>query len=166
VANIFGNWLNCVDPRFKLLNRVGALVIIWLLWLCRNHKVLATKKLLLCRLSIPAKLRSVCGHHCHVSTRLRLEDAVRNIFLNMKCSVSCRLAQLRLRPFFSFFICNRQELFNFLFFRYVWICTAVYILVINLLSNKSSIIKKTWCQVPTMEQKHDNTNANPKRSLG
>jgi hypothetical protein len=28
VANIFGNWLNGVDRRFKLLIRVGALAVI------------------------------------------------------------------------------------------------------------------------------------------
>jgi hypothetical protein len=38
VANIFGNWLHCVDSRFRILIRVGALVIIWSLWLYRNNK--------------------------------------------------------------------------------------------------------------------------------
>ena len=36
VAKNFGNWLNGVGPRFKLLIRVGAIVVIWSLWLCRN----------------------------------------------------------------------------------------------------------------------------------
>jgi hypothetical protein len=36
VANIFGNWLNGVDNRFRTLIRVGALAVIWSLWLCRN----------------------------------------------------------------------------------------------------------------------------------
>jgi hypothetical protein len=39
VAHIFGNWLNGVDHRFKILIRVGAIAIIWSLWLCRNDKV-------------------------------------------------------------------------------------------------------------------------------
>ena len=43
VANIFGNWLNGVDVRFKLLIRVGAIVLIWSLWLCRNDKVFNNK---------------------------------------------------------------------------------------------------------------------------
>ena len=43
VTNIFGNWLNGVDPRFKLLIRVGAIAVIWLLWLCRNDKVFNDK---------------------------------------------------------------------------------------------------------------------------
>ena len=33
VVNIFGNWLNGVDPRFKLLIMVGAIAVIWSLWL-------------------------------------------------------------------------------------------------------------------------------------
>ena len=43
VANIFGNWLNGVDPRFKLFSRVGAITVIWSLWLCRNDKVFNDK---------------------------------------------------------------------------------------------------------------------------
>ena len=42
VANIFGNWLN-VDPRFKLFSRVGAIAVIWSLWLCKNDKVFNDK---------------------------------------------------------------------------------------------------------------------------
>jgi hypothetical protein len=43
VANIFGNWLNGVDDRFKKNIRVGAIAIIWSLWLCRNDKVFYNK---------------------------------------------------------------------------------------------------------------------------
>jgi hypothetical protein len=39
VTNIFGNWLNGIDPRFKKHIRVGAIAIIWSLWLCRNDKL-------------------------------------------------------------------------------------------------------------------------------
>ena len=39
MANIFGNWLHGIDNRFRTLIRVGALAIIWSLWLCRNDKV-------------------------------------------------------------------------------------------------------------------------------
>jgi hypothetical protein len=38
VANIFRNWLHGVDNRFRTLIRVGALTVIWSLWLCRNDK--------------------------------------------------------------------------------------------------------------------------------
>ena len=43
VANIFGNWLNGIDSRFKLLIRVGAIAVIWSLWLCRNDKIFNDK---------------------------------------------------------------------------------------------------------------------------
>jgi hypothetical protein len=43
VTNIFGNWLNGVDNRFRTLIRVGALAVIWSLWLCRNDKVFNNK---------------------------------------------------------------------------------------------------------------------------
>jgi hypothetical protein len=43
-VNIFGNWLNDVDSSFKLLIRVGVIVVVWSLWLCRNDKVFNNKK--------------------------------------------------------------------------------------------------------------------------
>ena len=43
VANIFGNWLHGIDHRFITLIRVGALAVIWSLWLCRNDKVFTDK---------------------------------------------------------------------------------------------------------------------------
>jgi hypothetical protein len=39
VAKIFGNWLYSIDNRFRTLIKVGALAVIWSLWLCRNDKV-------------------------------------------------------------------------------------------------------------------------------
>jgi hypothetical protein len=43
VANIFRNWLHGIDLRFRTLIRVGVLVVIWSLWLCRNEKVFNDK---------------------------------------------------------------------------------------------------------------------------
>jgi hypothetical protein len=43
VANVFGNWLHGIDSRFKLLLRVGALAVIWALWLSRNDKIFNDK---------------------------------------------------------------------------------------------------------------------------
>jgi hypothetical protein len=43
VANIFGNWLNGVETRYKTLIRMGAIAVIWSLWLCRNDKVFNDK---------------------------------------------------------------------------------------------------------------------------
>jgi hypothetical protein len=39
VAHLFGSWLNGVERRFKTFIRVGAIAIIWSLWLCRNDKI-------------------------------------------------------------------------------------------------------------------------------
>jgi hypothetical protein len=43
IANIFGNWLNGIEVRFRGLIRVGALAVICSLWLCRNDKVFNDK---------------------------------------------------------------------------------------------------------------------------
>jgi hypothetical protein len=43
ITNIFGNWLNGIDNRFKKHIRVGAIAFIWSLWLCRNDKVFNDK---------------------------------------------------------------------------------------------------------------------------
>jgi hypothetical protein len=44
ITNIFRNWLNGIDYRFKKHNRVEAIAFIWSLWLCRNDKVFNDKK--------------------------------------------------------------------------------------------------------------------------
>ena len=43
VANIFGNWLHGVDRKLRTIIRVGAIAVIWSLWLCRNDKVFNDK---------------------------------------------------------------------------------------------------------------------------
>ena len=43
VANIFGNWLHGIDNKFRTIIRVGAIALIWSLWLCRNDKVFNDK---------------------------------------------------------------------------------------------------------------------------
>jgi hypothetical protein len=39
IVNIFGNWLHGIDYKYMILLRVGAMSLIWSLWLCRNDKV-------------------------------------------------------------------------------------------------------------------------------
>jgi hypothetical protein len=39
VANIFENWLHGIDLRFRTLIRVGAVAVIWSLWLVKNDKI-------------------------------------------------------------------------------------------------------------------------------
>ena len=43
IANIFSNWLHGIDHRFRNLLRVGALAIIWSLWLSRNDIIFNAK---------------------------------------------------------------------------------------------------------------------------
>jgi hypothetical protein len=43
IANVFGNWVHGIDSKYIILLRVGAMVLIWSLWLCRNDKVFDNK---------------------------------------------------------------------------------------------------------------------------
>lgn len=43
IANIFGNWLNGAEVRFRSLIKVEALAVIWSIWLCRIDKVFNDK---------------------------------------------------------------------------------------------------------------------------
>jgi hypothetical protein len=43
VTNIIGNWIRGIDHMFIMLVRVGAMAIIWSLWLCGNIKVFNDK---------------------------------------------------------------------------------------------------------------------------
>lgn len=89
VANIFGNWLNGVDHRFKLLIRVGAFAFIWSLWLCRNDKVFNDKNSSLMQViyRCTATLRSwsslqrVENRDLFMEVSTRLEDTASDIFI-------------------------------------------------------------------------------------
>jgi hypothetical protein len=65
ITNIFGNWLNSIDNRFKKHIRVEAIAFIWSLWLCRND-CLTIKTFLFCRLSTELLVHSVCDRLCSV----------------------------------------------------------------------------------------------------
>ena len=43
VANVFSNWLHGIDKKLRTVIRVGAIAVIWSLWLCRNDKVFNDK---------------------------------------------------------------------------------------------------------------------------
>jgi hypothetical protein len=38
IANIFGNWVHGIDYKYIILLRVGAMALIWSLWVCKNEK--------------------------------------------------------------------------------------------------------------------------------
>jgi hypothetical protein len=43
IANIFGKRLHGIDYKYIILLRIGAMALIWSLWLCRNDKVFNNK---------------------------------------------------------------------------------------------------------------------------
>ena len=100
VANIFGNWLNGVDPRFKLLIRVGAIAVIWSLWLCRNDKVFNDKNSsilqVIYRCTATLRLWSVLQRVEHrdlfLEVSSRLEAAARELFSRHGWSHSLRIS--------------------------------------------------------------------------
>jgi hypothetical protein len=61
VSNLLWNWLNGVDDRFEKHIWVGAIAIIWSLWLCRNDKVFNDENHLCCRLSTGVPELFICG---------------------------------------------------------------------------------------------------------
>jgi hypothetical protein len=64
ITNIIGNWLHGIDLRFRTFIRVGELVVIWSLWLCRNDKVFNDRIVLSCMLSTDAPVFFICGYLC------------------------------------------------------------------------------------------------------
>jgi hypothetical protein len=88
VANVFGNWLHGIDSRFKLLLRVGALAVIWALWLSRNDKIFNDKNCSLLqviyrctgilRLWLP--LQRMENRDLFTEVCTRLEDTARDTF--------------------------------------------------------------------------------------
>lgn len=88
VANIFGNWLHGIDRRDRVHIRMGAIALLWSLWLCRNNLVFNAK------LSTPMQVIFHCSHllrswstlqkpeHRALYTEvcLRLEQVARDIF--------------------------------------------------------------------------------------
>jgi hypothetical protein len=87
VPNIFGNWLHDIDLRFRMLIRVGALVVIWSLWLCRNDKVFNDKNCSLlqgiyrctCILPLWSPLQRVENRDLFTEVCTRLETTARDI---------------------------------------------------------------------------------------
>src|SRR3954471_336853 len=89
IANIFGNWLNRIDNKLKIILRVGVLAVIWSLWLCRNDKIFSDKNFtclqvlyrctgILCSWSI---LQRMEYRGFFMEAGARLEAVARNIFI-------------------------------------------------------------------------------------
>jgi hypothetical protein len=76
ITNIFGNWLNGIDNRFKKHIRVGAIAFIWSLWLCRNDNMFNDKNS-----SILQVIYRAIGTLCLWSSLQHLED--RDLFMEV-----------------------------------------------------------------------------------
>lgn len=91
-----------MDVRFKRLIRMGAIAIIWSLWLCRNDKIFnnTSSSFLQVIYRCTAILRSWVPlqrvEHRDLFTKVssRLEDAARDIISNMDGSVTFGLIHL------------------------------------------------------------------------
>jgi hypothetical protein len=89
IANVFGNWVHGIDYKFRILLRVGAMTLIWLLWLCRNDKVFYNKNSSLLQViyrctdtfRLWSKLHRTEDHDLFSEVCTRLEDNVRDLFL-------------------------------------------------------------------------------------
>jgi hypothetical protein len=91
IANIFGNWINGIDYRYKKHIRVGAIAFIWSLWLCRNDKVFSDKKSSILQviyrgintLRLCSSFLWVEDHDLFTEICARLKATARDIFPNM-----------------------------------------------------------------------------------
>jgi hypothetical protein len=100
IANIFGNWLNGVEVRFKNLIRVGAIAIIWSLWLCRNDKVFNDKNSSLMQvihrstatLRLWSSLQRVEDRDLFMEVSTRLENTAKDFIIQHGWLHSLRIA--------------------------------------------------------------------------
>jgi hypothetical protein len=100
IANIFGNWLNGIDNRFKKHIRVGAIAFIWSLWLCRNDKVFNDKTSSILQviyrgistLRLWSSLQRVEDRDLFMEVCARLEATTRDTFSQYGWSHSLRIA--------------------------------------------------------------------------
>ena len=88
VANVFGNWLHGIDKKLRTVIRMGAIAVIWSLWLCRNDKVFDDKNvshlhvLYRCTsfLRLWSTLQRVGHRDLFTEAHARLEEVARDIF--------------------------------------------------------------------------------------
>ena len=99
VANKFDNWLHGIDKKYKTVIRVGAIAVIWSLWLSRNDKVFNDKdvsrlQVLYRCTSIPPSWSTLQrdGHRgLFTEACARLEEVARDIFTRHGWSLDRRI---------------------------------------------------------------------------
>jgi hypothetical protein len=103
ITNIFGNWPNGIDQRFKKHIRVGAIAFIWSLWLCRNDKVFNDKNSsilqVISTLRLWSCLERVEDRDLFMNVCARLEAAARDTFLNMASRIVFALVPQFMRDY-------------------------------------------------------------------
>jgi hypothetical protein len=154
VANVFGNWLHDIHFRFRTLIRMGALTVIWSLWLCTNDKVFYDKNcsllqvIYICTSTIClwSPLQQMENRDLFMKVCIRLEATTRNIFFHMGGRIISGLDHHHhLR---RFTIARYDMYFTFLSFISDLVtellCASCYAETgsIARLNNKASIIKK------------------------
>jgi hypothetical protein len=88
ITNIFENWLNGIENRFEKHIRVGAIVFIWSLWLCKNDKVFNDKNSSILQviyiatgtLRLWSSLQRLQDHDLYMEVYARLEATARDTF--------------------------------------------------------------------------------------
>jgi hypothetical protein len=88
ITNIFGNWVHGIDNKYIILLRVGAMALIWSLWLCRNNKVFDNKSssflqvIYRCTGTLPlwSQLHRLEDHDLFSEVCTRLVDTARDLF--------------------------------------------------------------------------------------
>jgi hypothetical protein len=86
VLPIFWKLASCIDLRFMTLIRVGALDVIWTLWLCRNDKKCSLLQVLYrctCTLRLWSPLRRMENRDLFMEVYTRLEATMGDIFPHM-----------------------------------------------------------------------------------
>jgi hypothetical protein len=82
IANIFENWVHCIDYKYTTLLRVGAITLVWSLWLCWNDKVFNNKNSSLLHwcmgtLRLWSQLHRTADHDIFTEVCTWLEDMAR-----------------------------------------------------------------------------------------
>jgi hypothetical protein len=88
IAYIFRNWVHGIDYKYMTLLRVGAMALVWSLWLCRNDKVFNNKNSSIMQiiyrcmgtLRLWSQLHRAEEHDLFSEVCKRLEDTARFLF--------------------------------------------------------------------------------------
>jgi hypothetical protein len=83
IVNVSRNWVYDIDCNYKKILRVGAMILIWSLWLRRNDKVFYNNFSLSCMgtLRLLSQLYRTENHDLFSKVCTRMEDIERGLLL-------------------------------------------------------------------------------------